>query len=177
MSEAPEGKSALAKLRPGRQFVLRPRPALPEMPRMLHSLSPRKTIQPLAAGLLAVLLAACQTPRQTSAFEDIDSDKDGRLSIGEVETYGFKRMFNRLDSDNDGLITARDAEGTTANVLRQRDLNGDGQVTYEEYAKAGRKFGIVKKFFMAADADGNGWVSRQEESDYLSAGGGALLAD
>lgn len=131
----------------------------------------------MAAALLTALLAACQTTRQTTAFEEIDTDRDDRLTIDEVETYGFKRMFNRLDTDNDSVITIRDAGGNTANVLRQRDLDADGRVTYEEYAKAGRRLGIVKKFFMAADADDNGWVSRQEQTDYLSAGGGSLMAD
>lgn len=147
------------------------------MPAMMQSKTSRSSFRPLATGILTILLAACQTTRQTSAFEDIDTNRDDRLSIDEVETYGFKRMFNRLDTDNDGVITVRDADGNTTNVLRQRDLDGDGQVTFEEYAKAGRKLGIVKKFFMAADADGNGWVSRQEQADYLSEGGGALLAD
>jgi len=144
---------------------------------MLQNKTSRSSFRPLATGILAILLAACQTTRQTSAFEDIDTNRDDRLSIDEVETYGFKRMFNRLDNDNDGVITVRDADGHTTNVVRQRDLDADGQVTYAEYAKAGRKLGIVKKFFMAADADGNGWVGRQEQADYLSEGGGALLAD
>ena len=131
----------------------------------------------IAIGLWATLLAACQTTRDSDVFGVIDTDRNGRLTVDEVESYGFKRMFNRFDKNKDKLITADDLDGAAPNLMRQRDLNRDGQVTYEEYTTVGRRLGIVKKFFMAADTDGNGWVSRQEQKAYLATGGGTLLAD
>jgi Ca2+-binding EF-hand superfamily protein len=136
--------------------------------------SPRTGGLLLAACLAVLPLAGCQTAGEADTFKSIDIDRDGRLTSSEVETYGFKRMFHRFDTDNDGAITVKDMDGTATNLISQRDLNRDGKVTYVEYETVGRRLGIVKKFFMSADTDGNGWISRKEEKDYLAAGGGPL---
>lgn len=131
----------------------------------------------MAAGLAASCLAACQTTQKSDVFTLIDSDSNGQLTLEEVEAYGFQRMFNRFDKNGDRVITAADLEGTDHNLMRLRDLDGDGQITYEEYSTAGSRQGTVKKLFDAADTDGDGLISKSEERAYMSVSGGMLLRD
>ena len=137
----------------------------------MQTKSPKNAFCPFTAGVLSMLLAACQTTtREPEAFATIDTDRDGRLSVEEVETHGFRQIFNRLDKNNDEVITQDDLQDGSDKVMRDRDLNRDGKVTREEYATVGRRLGIVKKFYMAADADGDGYVTRAEQQNYSSAG-------
>jgi hypothetical protein len=141
---------------------------------------PRTAQAPLVAAscLVAAALAACRTTTgETDYFTVIDSNNDGRLVLEEVEAYGFRRMFNRFDKNRDEVITTEDLGQTAPNLMGQRDLDGDGRVTYEEYASAGRKLGTVKKLFFAADTNRDGSITRQEEETYLFAGGAAILGD
>ena len=130
-----------------------------------------------ASALAAACLAACQTTQKSDVFTLIDSDSNGQLTLEEVETYGFKRMFNRFDKNKDNVITVEDLESADPNLMRLRDLDGDGRITYAEYSTAGHQQGTVKKLFDMADTDGNGLISKGEERAYMSVTGGVLLTD
>lgn len=144
---------------------------------MLHMLLLKTSKRLMAAGLAASCLAACQTTQQSDVFVVIDGNADGQLTLEEVETYGFKRMFNRFDKNKDNVITEDDLGTPDPNLMRLRDLDGDGQITYAEYSTAGHRQGTVKKLFDAADTDGNGVISKGEEEAYMSISGGVLLRD
>lgn len=145
--------------------------------RMPLKLLPSKARHLLTAGMTVALLPACRTTRETDMFTAIDSDRSGSLTLVEAESYGFKRMFDRFDKNKDGVISSADGESAGPNLLRTRDLDGDGKITFEEYAKAGRQQGAVKRLFNAADADHDGKISPQETQQYLSAGGGGPLTE
>jgi hypothetical protein len=124
---------------------------------------------------MAVL--GCRSGKDGDVFPLIDGDRNGYLTLSEVEDYGFRRMFDRFDSDGDGSITKNDLQSASPNLMRKRDLNRDGRVTLEEYKEAGRRQGSVRKLFSAADADGDGKISKGETSNYLSGSGARTLGE
>ena len=121
----------------------------------------------LVAALSATAIAGCRTGKNADIFRTIDSDRSGYLTLPEVESYGFKRMFTRFDRDGDGAITGQDLGETSPNLMRARDLDRDGRITLEEYTTAGRRQDTVKNLFRAADADGDGKISAEETGKYL----------
>ena len=121
----------------------------------------------LATALAATAMVGCSTVKNADVFRTIDSDESGYLTLPEVESYGFKRMFTRFDKDGNGVVTAQDLGGTSPNLMRARDLDHDGQITLEEYTKAGRRENAVKNLFLAADSDGDGKISATETREYL----------
>lgn len=121
----------------------------------------------LTTALAATAMVGCRTEKSADVFRTIDSDESGFLTLSEVESYGFKRMFARFDKDGNGVVTARDLGATSPNLMRARDLNHDGQITLEEYTKAGRREKTVKNLFRAADSDADGKISTTETREYL----------
>lgn len=94
------------------------------------------------------------------------SDADGDGKISQAEWPGRPEMFARLDADGDGVIAQEEmpqpgAAGPAERPQRQNpaqllirlmDLNGDGQVSEEEWAN----------FFGVADVNTDGMISHDE---------------
>lgn len=60
--------------------------------------------------------------RQQRMLDRLDADKDGSLSLEELQARGPAGMFERLDADSDGTVTGE--ELAAARAMRDRD--GDG---------------------------------------------------
>jgi Ca2+-binding EF-hand superfamily protein len=124
--------------------------------------------------LLALAAAALLLPAGASAgmrdFNAIDSNKDGRVSTSEHETFS-KAVFARIDTNRDDKITVEEVNaaagiisGHNANAqqlnaayrIRRHDTNGDGVISKTEFLAA-----AVARF-RAMDADSNGELTQQE---------------
>jgi Ca2+-binding EF-hand superfamily protein len=102
------------------------------------------------------------------AFEEIDSDGDGRITQAEM-TEQMQARFDGADADGDGALsreelitrmTARHAEkiGQRADRMIERtDADGDGQLSMQEL-QDGRQGAMMARM----DRDGDGAVSRDE---------------
>ncbi len=73
-----------------------------------------------------------------------------------------------------------EGESAEAAYFRRLDANGDGRVTFEEYAerRPGRKVGVevIRSSFEKLDADGNGYCTPMEFVRVRQAGGGSSRA-
>ncbi|RYD66319.1 MAG: hypothetical protein EOP83_05365 [Verrucomicrobiaceae bacterium] len=107
-------------------------------------------------------------------LEEVDADKDGRIVFSEFKNLGFvaklpeerqQKIFNRMDRDGDGVLTAKDRPegpphrdgkrdgkkdkdgkpdggkggrgGHPMDIVRKLDQNDDGSLSFEEYRQAG----------------------------------------
>jgi Ca2+-binding EF-hand superfamily protein len=115
------------------------------------------------------LLTQCAGPgvqADREAFRAADVDGDGKLSLAEAEAFEYRRIFDSVDLDGNGVITPQEAKEISPDFtmakFREYDLNGDGKVTYAEFLKVQKAKGDVKKRFLAADLDGDGYVTKKE---------------
>ena len=95
----------------------------------------------LGAVFAALLLLAGPLAAGTS-FEDLDKDRDGRLSFGEVQTAA-QDLFRRYDANQDGALDAeefarlkRDHPGAGGTLL-ELDASKDGRIDWKELTDAG----------------------------------------
>lgn len=119
--------------------------------------------------LPAVLLAALITLSPALALAD-DGERDVRIMRKQMK----QRMVEKFDADGDGKLTGAEKKKAKKAMKRAKrkmrrahrierfdkliarlDQNGDGLVGPEE---AGDRFERLKRF----DADGDGWVTRDE---------------
>ena len=127
--------------------------------------------------LLLALLAAASTQACAGAFEDVDSNDDGRVSSSEHEVW-VRADFDRMDSNADdkltpaevdaagkallrhvyvgGILLGGAAEPSAAEKLQRLDANQDGLVSQGEVADAG----AAK--FRKMDWNNNGELSFEE---------------
>ena len=110
-------------------------------------------LKPLLPALLALALASPVHAQDAGAF------------------VGF--IFDRIDRDDDGLVSVAEMNRARAGQFDRVDRDGDGEVTRAEAERIGRRIrrgaaqleGGLDAAFDRFDANGDGAVSRQE---YLS---------
>src|SRR5580765_6561294 len=84
-----------------------------------------------------------------------------------------ERLFQKMDTDGDGALSAAEAEAAAKKMFDRRDTNGDGALTESEFTAqtGGRQLVADRqqkldarrgKRFAAMDKDGDGQVSAQE---------------
>ena len=83
---------------------------------------------------------------------------------------GGDQMFNRMDTDSDGKISATEHSAAAASMFATMDANGDGKVTAEEMTAAHQK--------VTGHAPAAGEMSAAEKIKTIDTNGdGALTAD
>src|SRR4029078_546916 len=103
--------------------------------------------------------------RSAARFGALDTDRNGRLTIGEWS--GRNDVFYGLDRNGDNALSLREFTGDAGSQAADRfntlDVNNDGRVTRDEWRAHARGFSGL-------DADRHGGVTRQD------AGGGGTNA-
>jgi Ca2+-binding EF-hand superfamily protein len=135
----------------------------------------KSTIQKitLATSLAAFLTSCSSTSTETDRdlFVQADSNKDGRLSLPEVNQAALPRLYSRFDVNGDGNVTlaeAREVEpGFAEKAFTERDLDKDGKVTFAESEKVALAKGGLKKQFAEVDTNKDGFVDKTEADAHV----------
>ena len=92
----------------------------------------------LLAATLAVPAMAKNKYDSTPLFKEVDTDKDGKISLAEWKAVGLPEMvFNSLDQNHDGYITQEEFDGSQA--PDGLDKNHDGKLTLEAFKEHVKK--------------------------------------
>jgi Ca2+-binding EF-hand superfamily protein len=86
----------------------------------------------------------------------LDTDHDGTVSLDEAKKAA-ETVFNKLDRDRDGTLTARELRGRlSAREFTAADTDKDGTLSKDEY------LAVIEQRFKAADTDNDGTLTRRE---------------
>jgi len=91
-------------------------------------------------------------------FSKMDSDGDGTISCGEMDT-----CFNLFDKDGDGKVSAAEWNSGFASNFNGTPAQAEKIYKYLDKAGSGQiDVGKLHDLFKAMDSDGNGKVSKDE---------------
>lgn len=114
-------------------------------------------------------------PMQMLNFEEIDGDKDGKITAEEFAAFRTAE-FAKIDTNSDGQISADEmaakhiAEATaraaemSAKMIERMDGNADGLISPEEMEQGPRPMSMFER----ADTDGDGALTKAEIEDGMS---------
>lgn len=116
---------------------------------------------------------AAKHPRLAGKFDELDKNKDGKLTKDEMPAHhgrghdkrghGPREAMSRLDTDKDGRISRAEAtagEGKMASRFDQMDANKDGFIDRADHEIRAKQ--RKDEWFAAADTDKDGKLSRAE---------------
>ena len=101
-------------------------------------------------------------------FDAIDTDKDGKLSLAEMEAHR-KAEFASADTNADGALSAEELSARqmarfnetladrTARMIDSNDNDGNGSLTQDEIGE-----GPGERHFARIDTDNDGAISKEE---------------
>jgi len=120
-----------------------------------------KLLPPVCAvTAISAALLSCTT---TSTFDTTDTNSDDRLSTAEVRKALTKGVFDASDTDGDDRVTLEEWKaanpGSEESLFTERDLNKDGVVTRQEFAKHVEDNGTFDRVIAELDPGNDGTVS------------------
>jgi len=130
-------------------------------------------IKSLTLIVLITVPLALATGKTPDRFEQADKNRDGMLSLDELNAFLVGELFRPLDKNKDGKLTraewmAGSNDSAKAEAFRVRDANADGIVTMEEALAYGRKKGMAKELMQKADTNKDGKLSMAELKAYYA---------
>lgn len=113
---------------------------------------------------------------QMPSFNDLDKNKDKKLTRDEFPSQMPPQFFDRLDENKDGVVDEEEFNRAMSrfrggmgggprlgeSLVKLLDANKDGKVSREEFA-------AVVQIFDALDADKNGELSQEELNGFFRA--------
>ncbi|MGV3532977.1 MAG: EF-hand domain-containing protein [Chthoniobacteraceae bacterium] len=134
------------------------------------------SIRAASVAVLAFAFAGCQTT-QPDRFNQVDANRDRKLSVDEANTYIVSEAFEGRDANRDRKVTRQEWPVENAGqekLFRERDTNRDGLVTLDEALAFGRQKGQAAELMAEADKDKDGYVSREEVAAYYASKEGSI---
>jgi len=100
-------------------------------------------------------------------FKTIDVNQDKKISMNEFSTHFFKVSFVYLDKNGDGKIHKEEwliveIQAGAEKMFNQLDSNQDGFITIHEFSQPQAKREIVNNLFRTLDKNGDGVLEEEE---------------
>jgi len=100
--------------------------------------------------------AIAKTTGPCAELKPIDPDNDGTVDLNEAKNAA-AAVFGKLDVDKDGTLTVKELQGRLSrNEFKTADPDKDATLSKDEY------LAVVESRFKAADKDGEGTVDCDE---------------
>ena len=103
-------------------------------------------------------------------FNEMDINRDGKVSLEEFTHDMEKNAFNNLDKNKDGFITPEEwsrvdfveEKGKAHEVFKAIDKNANKRITYPNFSNYAEKYSNIEEAFMLLDKDKDGSLSPDE---------------
>ncbi len=104
-------------------------------------------------------------PGGNAAAPNRESRRQGRYERRRERRLN--RRIELLDTNKDGKVSLAEIHGEQKRLMGAADVNGDGQLSVEEFRRRGRWFIRLRtiSFFDMLDTNGDGQISEKEMTD------------